>query len=298
MSAITLQEIIRKVECLPPLPEAAVRVSRLLEEESANAAQLSAIIRLDASFTSQVLRLCNSAAYGFSRRISTVKEAVAILGFSILKSMVYTILAKAALDHPVPGYSMGEGDLWHNALTCAVYARHIAQREHLPNLELAFTGGLLRDIGKIVLGDFVGSHHIEIEQLALRERVDFVTAEERVLGFNHCLTGTRVAERWNLPQVLVNVIRHHHHPAKIPPIISPVEAKVIAVVHLADILTSMMGPSASGRDGMMYCLDARALSKIGIRTLENNGMDRLMAELVDLHPIIKDLADSLAEAHA
>lgn len=297
MPLITLKDIMQKVDRLPPMPQAVLRVSNLLEQESANAAQMAAIIRLDPTFTSQVLRLCNSAAYGFSRRISTVKEAVAILGFSMLKSMVYTILAKAALDHPVPGYALAQGDLWQNSLTCSIYARHIAQRERLPNLELAFTGGLLRDIGKIVLGDFVGPKYAEIERAAITGRIDFLAAEDKILGFNHSTAGMHLAERWNLPPILINIIRHHHHPAKIPPTVSPLDAKVIAVIHLADALTSMMA-MGTGQDGMMYCLDADFLQKAGLRSIENNGLERLIGELVDLHSVIKDLSDSLSGSEA
>jgi putative nucleotidyltransferase with HDIG domain len=293
MPKATLQQIVQQVDRLPQLPQVAMRVSQMLEDTEINAERLSEIIRLDPGFTSQVLRLCNSAAYGFSRRISTVKEAVAILGFSTLRSMVYTIIAKVALDRAVPGYSLDEGDLWYNALTCAVYAKHIGQKERLPDPELAFTGGLLRDIGKIVLGDFVGANYNEIEQLTSKERIDFLTAEERVIGFNHCIVGTRVAERWNLPPLLVNIIRHHHNPLKLPPGLTPLESKIICVVHLADALCRMIGRGA-GSDGLMYCLDVEAVMKAGIN-LNGDYLERLMGELVDLNPIIKDLADSMSQ---
>jgi putative nucleotidyltransferase with HDIG domain len=291
MSKISLAEIVAKVERLPELPQVAMRVSQMLEDPNANAEKLADVIRLDASFTSQVLRLCNSAAFGLSRKITTVKEAVAILGFKSLKSMVYTIIAKVALDRPVPGYSLQDGELWHNALTCAVYSKHIAQKERLPDAELAFTCGLLRDIGKIVLGEYVGANYAEIEQLTVRERIDFVEAEERVIGFNHSLVGTRVAEKWNLPPILTNVIRHHHKPIKLPPNIAPVEAKLITIVHLADVFTSMIGQGA-GSDGLMYSLDMEALSKSGINVMDNY-LERTLGELVDLNPVIKSLADSL-----
>jgi putative nucleotidyltransferase with HDIG domain len=292
MPKVTLQEIISKVDQLPQLPQVALRVSRMMEDSNTNATKLSEVIRLDPGFTSQVLRLCNSAAYGFSRRISTVKEAVAILGLSTLKSMVYTIIAKVALDRPVPGYSLSEGDLWYNSLTCAVYAKHIGQKERLPDPELAFTGGLLRDIGKIVLGDFVGANYAEIEALTLKEKIDFLEAEERIIGFNHSIVGTRVAEKWNLPPVLVNVIRYHHKPVKLPPTIAPVETKMISIVHLADSLTRMIGQNA-GSDGLMYCLDTTALNATGINT-QGDYLERLMSELIDLNPVIKDLAESMS----
>ncbi len=290
MAKVSLQEIVAKVDRLPELPQVAVRVSQMLEDPNTSADKLADVIRLDASFTSQVLRLCNSAAYGFSRKISTVKEAVAILGFKTLKSMVYTIIAKVALDRPVPGYSLQDGDLWYNALTCAVYAKHIAQRERVADPELAFTGGLLRDIGKLVLGEFVGANYQEIEQIALNEQIDFTEAEEKVIGFNHSLVGTRVAEKWNLPSTLVNVIRYHHKPIKLPANIPADEAKVITAVHLADVFTRMIGRGV-GSDGLMYSLDTDALTKAGIK-IDGDYLERMLSELIDLNTVIKSLADS------
>lgn len=291
MSKIPLQEIIKKVDSLPELPQAALQVSRMLEEEGTSADKLAEVIRVDAGFTSQILKLCNSAAYGFSRRIGTVKEAVAILGFSTLKSMTYTILAKVALNRPIPGYAQEEGDLWYNSLTCAVYAKHIAAREKLPDPERAFTAGLLRDIGKIVLGEFVGANYAEIERIAIQERVDFITAEEHVLGFNHCLVGTRVAEKWNLPPLLLDTIRFHHKPSKTPPTVKPLEMKIITIVHLADALSRMIGRGA-GNDGLMYSPDMDAFQKVGIE-MTGQYLDQMMGELLELNGIIQDIADSL-----
>ncbi len=291
MGKVTIQDILRKVDSLPQLPQVALRVSYMLEEPNIDAQKLSEIIRIDAGFTSQVLRLCNSAAYGFSRKISTVKDAVAILGFTTLRSMVYTIIAKAALDRPVPGYSLDEGDLWYNALTCAVYAKHIGTKEKLPDPELAFTGGLLRDIGKIILGDFVGPNYSAIEQLTIQHRIDFLHAEERVIGFNHATVGTTLAERWNLPPLLTNVIRHHHHPDKMPPTLKPVEQKIVVIVHLADAMSRMIG-RGSGSDGLMYSIDAETLTKHGIDA-SIGYLENLMSELINLNSIIKALADSM-----
>jgi putative nucleotidyltransferase with HDIG domain len=293
MPTITLQDVMNKVEQLPPLPQAALRVSRLMEEEDSNADRIAGVIRLDAAFTSHVLRLCNSAAYGFSRRISTVKEAVAILGFATLKSMVYLILAKSALDHAVPGYALDRGALWMNSLSCAVYAKHIAQKEKITDLELAFTGGLLRDIGKIILGDFVGESYGKIEEVAVSARLDYLMAEDKVLSFNHCRAGKHLAERWNLPGNLVQVIQYHHHPSKMPHSLNPMDGKLVTAVHLADLFASMLGKGV-GRDGMMYALDGPALAKFGFKCAEGDKLEGLMSELIDLQPIIQSLIDTLA----
>lgn len=292
MPKISLEEVVAKVERLPQLPQSAMRVSRMLEEEDINAEKLAEVIRLDSGFTTQVLKLCNSAAYGFSRKIFTVKDAIAILGLKTLKSMVYTILAKMALDRPVAGYALKEGELWYNALTCAIYAKHIAQQEKLPDPEVAFTAGLLRDIGKIVMGEYVGINYSEIEQLTIKERIDFLDAEERVTGFNHSTLGIRLAEKWSLPSLLALTIGYHHKPGSLPPETQLEEAKLVSVIHLADLLSRMIG-QGSGSDGLMYCLDVNTLAQVGI-DVQGGYMEEMLGQLVDLNPIIQDLAESMS----
>lgn len=285
-----IAQIIAKIDRLPELPQVALRLSQLLENPNVSAEQLSEVVRVDPSLTTQILKLCNSAAYGFSRRISTVKEAIAILGFKVLKSMVYTIIAKITMDKPVKGYGLQEGALWMNSLTCAVFAKHIATRERFVDPELAFTAGLLRDIGKIILGDYVGASYIDIEQLAVTEGIDFGAAEEKVVGMSHTELGARIAEKWNLPPQLIQVIRYHHKPFSIPGNIDANLFKLITIVHLADIFTMMIGRGL-GSDGLMYSLETRALEKAGFG-LQEGYLERMMAELVDQNSTVQKLADS------
>jgi HD-like signal output (HDOD) protein len=180
-----------------------------------------------------------------------------------------------------------------NALSCAVYSKHIAQKEKLPELELAFTGGLLRDIGKIILGDFVGEQYTKIEEVTIQARLDYLMAEDKVLGFNHCRAGKHLAERWNLPTTLVQVIQHHHHPSKMQTLPNSNEGRIVTAVHLADLYAGMLGKGA-GRDGMMYALDNEALKKYGFKCAEGDKLESLMSELIDLQPIIQDLIETLA----
>jgi len=291
---VSVQEIVDRVDTLPELPQVAMRVSQMMEDPNVSADKIGEVIKLDAGMTSQILKLCNSAAYGLKRQVSTVKEAVAILGFKTLKSMVYTIIGKIALDRPVTGYSLEQGDLWYNSLTCAVYAKHIAKKEKFADPELAFTAGLLRDIGKIVLGEYVGANYGQIEQLALQEQLDFHEAEERLLGFSHSSVGQRVAEKWKLPEPIIKVIRYHHKPIAFPEGLNPSERTLITIVHLADVFTMMIG-RGMGADGMMYSLDLEALSVAGIDVSENQ-LEILLGELLEMNAVVKSLVDSFGTA--
>lgn len=296
MTEISVQEIVKKVDRLPPMPQVAMQLTQMLEDPDINAEKLADVIKVDPEFTSQILRLCNSAAYGFSRTISTVKEAVAILGFKVLKSMVYTIISKFALDKPVEGYDLGAGQLWKNSITCAVYAKHIAKKENFHDPELAYTAALLRSIGKVILGEYVGDRYQEIERLMFEENLDFVDAERQVIGINHSHVGKLVAEKWGLPEPIVHVIQYHHKPIRLPAHIDKERSKLITIVHLADVFTMMVG-QGMGSDGMQYSIDFDALSKSGVRH-DDAHLEMLLSELIDKNREVQEIIDSFSTAEA
>ncbi len=293
---VTLEEIESKVDKLPQMPEAAIRLIRLLDNPDANAEEMANIIRLDPDMTTQVLRLCNSAAYGLNRQILTVKEAVAILGLKTLKSLVYVIISKMALDKPVEGYGLGKGELFYNAITCAVYSKYLAQTIGGIDPELAFTAALLRDLGKIVLGEYVGSSYKNIEEVAIRSQVPFSEAEMRVLGINHNTVGKHMAKKWNLPEELIAVIEFKNKPSELPESSLPIKEKpglykLVTIIHLADAFTKMIG-SGMGNDGLMYTLDQDALDQLGVK-VDVEFMDTTLARLIHLEEVVNEMTQSL-----
>lgn len=292
MAQLTLEQIVEKVDHLPPMPQAVLKLSQLLEQEAVNAEDLAEVIRLDPELTTQLLRLCNSAYYGLSRQITTVKEAVAILGHKVLKSMVYAILANRMLDRPVEGYSLGKGALWLNAVAGAIYARKLAELHGYPDPETAFTAGVLRDIGKIVLEEFVGSHYKELESYARKQRVDFCTAEQEYLGFSHTDVGYQLAEKWKLPERLIQVIHFNHKPSEAPADLPADTKQLIALIHLADIFTMMTG-SGIGGDGLMYAIDPQALENLNVE-LTPEYVESTWSQLLDMQGAIKEMHESLA----
>lgn len=289
MQKLTLEELTMKVEHIPELPQVALRVSRMMEDPNTSAHQLAEVIRLDPNMTGQVLRLCNSAAYGLSRKVETVKDAVALLGFKTLKSLVYTVISHSALNRNVQGYQTDKGSLWINSLTCATYAKFLAENFIEVDPELAFTGGLLRDIGKIILGEYVGANYQKIEALAVEQQLDFVQAEEKVIGYSHTAVGMEVARKWNLPEKLIKVIGYHHKPSELlKNADNPVDFQLVTTIHLADVLTMIVG-TGMGTDGMMYTLDETALKESGVN-LEDGTLDIVLSRAIDLSETVKDLS--------
>jgi HD-like signal output (HDOD) protein len=293
MPSLTLEQIVSKVDSLPPMPAAVLKLSQLLEQPDVSADDLAQVIRLDPELTTQLLRLCNSAYYGLSRKITTVKEAVAILGFKVLKSLVYAILANRMLNKPVTGYCLPKGALWANAVAGAVHARKLASLFNYPDPETAFTAGILRDIGKIVLEEFVGEQYAELEDYARKQKVDFCTAEHEVLGFSHTDLGYQLADKWKLPEHLCHVIHYNHQPALVPEGTSSEIKKLVGIVHLADAFSLMLG-AGLGADGLMYVLDLEALAECGLTIRQPETVETLLSQMVELQGPIREMVDSLS----
>jgi putative nucleotidyltransferase with HDIG domain len=293
MPKLTLNDIVQQVDRLPPMPMAVMKLSQLLEQEGIRAEDLAEVIKLDPDLTSQLLRLCNSAYYALSRKITTVKEAVAILGFKVIKSMVYAIMSHKMLDRPVEGYCLEQGALWQNSMTGAVYARQLANKYKYPDPETAFTAAILRDIGKIVLETHVSGAYQEIEDYARENKCDFATAEQLCLGFSHTDVGYHLAEKWQLPEKLISVIRYHHTPSALPPESPKEEHQLLAIVHLADSLCMMMGAGVGG-DGLMYAVDFDSLNHLGLE-VSPQSVELLLYEALNMQEQIQQLSDSMAK---
>jgi putative nucleotidyltransferase with HDIG domain len=267
-----LQQLVQTVRDLPALPEVVVRVMRLAEDPRSDAQSIARVIATDQAMAARVLKLANSAFYGLPRRVSTLSEAVVILGFRTIKNLAIAASTFELLNREIAGYWLQRGELWRHSLACAIGAQLIARRVRLPVSEEAFVAGLLHDIGKVAINLFVREQFDQIMERALQDRIPFVEAEQAVLGFNHAMAGGLIAEKWNLPPLLVSVIKYHHQPSS-----APEKEPMISVVHLADLLSITMGMGIGG-DGLYYVLEEGTLPMFG---LEQADIDELCEQIVD-----------------
>jgi putative nucleotidyltransferase with HDIG domain len=267
-----LQQLVQTVRDLPALPEVVVRVMRLAEDPRSDAQSIARVIATDQAMAARVLKLANSAFYGLPRRVSTLSEAVVILGFRTIKNLAIAASTFELLNREIAGYWLQRGELWRHSLACAIGAQLIARRVRLPVSEEAFVAGLLHDIGKVAINLFVREQFDQIMERALQDRIPFVEAEQAVLGFNHAMAGGLIAEKWNLPPLLVSVIKYHHQPSS-----APEKEPMISVVHLADLLSITMGMGIGG-DGLYYVLEEGTLAMFG---LEQADIDELCEQIVD-----------------
>lgn len=229
MSELTLSQVVEKVQQLPSLSLVVNDILHSFDDEHADTDTLVAKIGHDQGLAARVLRVANSAFYGLSNHVSSVGEAVVVLGFHSVRSLA---LAAGIINQFPPGGGKQFDRLafWRHAIGVGVCARVIAARRG-ENGETAFTAGLLHDVGKLVLD---AHFHEEFEAvLGYREEHDceLIDAEQAVLNLTHAAIGFEVAQRWKFPATIQWAIRDHHRPPD-----TGEAAPLSDLVHFANVL--------------------------------------------------------------
>ncbi len=234
----TAQELIGKVKNLPPVPQTALKLVGLLDQPSVSNDEVVALLRCDNVLTAKLLRACNSPYFGLAEPVSSVDQAVFILGHQQILHIVLTISFGSAMVVSLPGYAGEANELWRHSLITATAGEIIADQFTNLNVEppVAFTVGLLHDIGKLVLNQALTPDlQKEIRTRADRENLSRYEAELAVLGTNHAEVGGCLLQTWHLPEAVVEAAAHHHQPVLKPrPRLSAVTFLADRIAHQAD----------------------------------------------------------------
>lgn len=259
-----------RLDTLPRFPGTALRLLQALSDPDSTFREIIDIVRHDVTVTAGVLRLCNSAYLGLRERIGSIDHAARYLGTARLMQITLAVHCQTLLAPEQRGYGLPPGELWAHALGVAFGAEKLARRTDACAPDLAFTCGLLHDVGKIFLNEQVAERYAEIAAMVRSQRISFHAAERHVLGVTHAEIGALAAERWELPPALVAGIRHHHDP------LSTEAAPLVDLVHLADVTCIVVG-LGGGDDGLMYEAAPEVLRRRGLVEAD---LEALAAEVV------------------
>jgi HD-like signal output (HDOD) protein len=192
---------------LPTLPTVIAKMLELVDNPKTSASSLSNLIMRDQVLTAKILKMANSSFYAFPRQIATVKLALVVLGFENVKEM--------ALSLSVLNSFKGENNkhfdtsmFWQHSVSVGACTRMLARETCYRLAGEAFVAGLLHDIGKVVLNQYLPKEFAEIQTLIFEGGVPCDRAETEILGVTHAEVGAWLAERWNLPVILVEAIRY------------------------------------------------------------------------------------------
>lgn len=255
--ADAVRRIVDGIETIPTLPSVVVRIMEAIDNPKTSAEDINAIILTDPGITAKVLRLVNSAYYGFPRKIASVTQAVVILGFSTVRNLVLTATIFDVFSHKTRN-ALDRVGLWQHSTGTAVLSRMIARRLKHPDLEDVFIAGLLHDIGKLVLDEFAEQDYRRVVKVVQEKDMLLREAEHLVLQCDHCDVGAWVAMRWNLPPVLVQTIQHHHNPED-----AEEAGDVVAMIHIGNALARMKKIGHPG-DAKVPPVRKESLERLGV----------------------------------
>jgi putative nucleotidyltransferase with HDIG domain len=257
---MTAQEIVNQVKNLPPISQAALKLVNLLDSAEASNEEVVNVIKCDNVLTAKLLRACNSPYFGLEEPVSSVDQSVLMLGHQQILHIVLTVAFGTAMVVPLPAYAVEASELWRHSLITASAAEILVDETSAMNVEapVAFTVGLLHDIGKLALGQALTPEmQTKIRELVEMEQTSRAEAERKIVGTDHGEVGACLLRGWNLPEEILEATANHHNPVFEP------RPKLSVITHLADCLAHLAG-SAPGWDGFATRVNPQTVAVLNL----------------------------------
>ena len=265
MSNRKLYRIMLEIEAFPGMPATAAKLLPLLDNSDSTASEIESIVKYDPGLTANILKLTNSAYFGIPTRVSSVKQAIVLLGWKRLLQLVMTICMSPLMKKTIPGYDLRSGELWRHSIAVSVAAEILVKSLNISDADEVFTAALLHDVGKLILGGFVKKDLEQIESMVTKG-ITFDVAESMVLGTNHAEIGGHILQKWSFPAALVNAVQWHHDPESCEK-----SCTLSDIVHVANTLGLMTG-FGNGEEGHIIEPFGPVADRLGLKADELEAM--------------------------
>jgi putative nucleotidyltransferase with HDIG domain len=266
-------ELIAKVKNLAPVSQSALKLVGLLDQPAISNEDIVQVLKFDTVLTAKLLRACNSPFFGLEEPVSSVEQAVLILGHQQILHIALSIAFSSTMAAPLPGYAAEARELWQHSLVVAMASENIARKSTALSVDapVAFTAGLLHDIGKVVMNQVLtlDARTTLLDRIASNGQ-SRTEAERETIGVDHADVGKCLLETWRLPDNIIEAVGNHHHPVSRP------DPKLSCLVHTANCLAHVIG-SNLGWEAFAERADAGAIEVLDINQLK---LDELV---VDAH---------------
>ncbi|MBW1796829.1 MAG: HDOD domain-containing protein [Deltaproteobacteria bacterium] len=253
-------EIVDTIHRIRPIPQIALKIARMTHEGDYDIGKVAREIKQDQVISGRVITLSNSSFIGLRKKVDSIERALVVLGENHLLQLVLSASMELYFSDCGQGYSLCKGGLFQHALGTAIVSEELAKHTAKASPEIAYTAGLLHDIGKVVLDQYVSSQIPFFYRRTQIDGIELCEAESEKLGITHPEAGELLAENWSLPENLTDTIRYHHCPEQ-----STIDPELTHLVYLADLLMSRF---QAGRE--LECLNMDKLSsrlqKVGLAT--------------------------------
>ncbi len=241
-----LSQVVEKINRLDPIPTVIHKVLDLADDPESSLQDLVSVVERDTAITANLLKTVNSAHMGLPVKVDSVQQAVSMLGLQQVVEMVLSQNLAGNLQPSQQGYGLAKGDLWRQSLAVAMVARTLASQMDLMSLPAIYTAALLKDIGKIILHEFVADQIEAIQQRVDEKGMSFEEAEMDVLEMDHSTVGGMIAKQWHFSPHMIYMIENHH--------LTRPESRndpATATLYLADMV-AMMVDTGIGVDRLAY----------------------------------------------
>ena len=254
----SIDQILNQLDRLPAIPVAVTQLIANLcaSDDEPSEESTASIVMRDSALTASVLKAANSAAAGFNMPAASVQEALQRVGENHLLKIALAHASQQALGGEIIEYGLDEGEAWLGALAGALAAEEISKYTRRGDPNVAFTAGLLRDIGKLAMGLVVDP--TELTQLLTDCNQDITGREREEWGFDHAQVGAALGRSWGLPTELLNGIRYHHNPP-----LDDMAEDLYDIIHCADNLALILGYGV-GHDGLKYSIQLESRENLGL----------------------------------
>ncbi len=243
-----IESLLNNLGDIPTLPSIATTIMEKTLDAKVNARQIAQMVEKDQGLAIKVLKVANSPFYRRIKEISTIRGAVVLLGFNVLKSIVLSI-SVINLFNEKEKRVLDFYKFWQHSIACAVCAKSIANKVLPSFAEDAFIAGLLHDLGKVVSDQLICTkgEYAQVLDVMDRANSDIINVEQNIVGIDHATLGRYLMEKWNLPSLLSKTIAYHHSIDEITDDDST--KKLCSIIHVADIITNHLGLGLSQAHG-------------------------------------------------
>jgi putative nucleotidyltransferase with HDIG domain len=241
---------------LPTLPDIFVQIQDVINNPRSSGHSIANVIGKDAGLAARLLRLVNSPFYGFPSKVDTLSRAVTIVGTKQLSTLALGVtVTRMFVD--IPEDLVDLKSFWRHSVACGLFARALAKHKKISNSERLFVGGLLHDIGRMVIYGYLSGHAREALLRARETPSPLHGIESQVMGCTHQAMGAALLRKWRFPLTLESMVSYHHAPMKSK---QPMDS---AIVHIADLVVNALEMGSSGEQ-LLPPLDHQAWEMIGI----------------------------------
>jgi len=260
-----------KVSSFPSMPRAVVQLRTLLKEDNPPLEEIERIVRQDPGLATNVLRLANSAYFGISKKVGSLKQAVMLLGIKRFEQIAISASMNQTMDKAVEGYNLSPGELWLHSILVSNTAEAIAKYKKITDTNDVFTPALLHDMGKLVLGKFVKEESEKIASI-VSQKISLDLAENMVLGTDHAEIGALILDKWSFPEDIVNAVRWHHDPDRISRTEKRLKDPTVQsdIVYLSNLIFQSNADRETGGENFVMP-SSEVLKRLGIKLAQYQG---------------------------